>query len=324
MSSTDMRQLALLVALVDAQSLSQAAERLGLTPPAASQSLQRLRDALGDELVVRQGTGYVLTSLGQTVLASCREMVHLWQDASSGVALFDPASSDANLCIACAEGIAEIDLDACCAAILNQAPRLRLDVREPDVESGGYSGLHSSRIDVLLTGLPPPEDAQDLHAERLPDAEYTHCCLSVSHPRIREALGLSQYLAEHHLLVPSTVRVTAQGGSQIDQWLMDAGYRSRASSVMHPLSRLAFVLSTTDRLSTVTVHLGAVLRRHIDGLLLLPLPPELPRIRLPRYMVWHHRTHQSPPHRWLRERLRDYRVVDAGSTGPPGPPGDGA
>jgi LysR family nod box-dependent transcriptional activator len=310
-SSVDMRQLALVVALVDTQSLSQAAERLGLTPSAASQSLQRLRESFGDELVVRQGTGYLLTAPGQRVLESFREMVQLWHEASSGGSFFDPASSDAHFCIACVEGLVEIDLDACYGAIVTRAPRIRLDVREPDLESGGYVGLHASSIDVLLTTVAPPGDAQDLHAERLPDAVFTHCCLSVSHPRIGDSLSMREYLAEHHLLASATVRLNAKG-SATDQWLVHAGYGARTSSSVYPVSRLAFVLSTTDRLATVSVRQGAVLRRHADGLRLLPLPPELPRSRSSRYMVWHHRTHHSPPHRWLRERLREYAVADAG------------
>lgn len=307
--TADMRQIALMVALLDAQSLSQAAERMGLTPPAASQSLQRLRELFGDELVQRQGTDYVATPLGQGVLASFREMVHLWQDITSG-APFDPASGDAHLRIVCAEGFTRIDLNACCSAIVALAPHVRLDVREPDAATGGYAGLQAAVADVLLTARHPPEDAPDLHAEQLPVTTFTHCCLSAAHPRIGDSLSLQQYLAEHHLLASVTMRANDATVLPIDRWLMSVGLPPRSCSVVYPIDRLAHILSTTDRLATVAPIDGDDLRRRAPGLRLLPLPPELPRSWRPNYMVWHHRTHQSPPHRWLRERLREHVVAD--------------
>ena len=305
-----MRQLALLVALVDQQSLSLAASRLGLTPSAASQSLQRLRQTFGDELVVRQKAAYLLTPLGEEVIGSLREMVHLWQEATSGAAFFDPASSEMRMCIACAEGIADVELDAGYADIVTRAPHISLDLQTPDMESGGYEGLRSATVDILLTSLAPAADAADLHAERLADAVFTHCCLSVSHPRIGDALSLSQYLAEHHLLAPTTVREGRELQTSIDRWLVSNGFQARMRSSIHPLSRMAYVLSTTDRLATVSLRHGVVLRRHAEGLRLLSLPPEMPQLPTPRYMVWHHRTHGSPAHRWLRDRLREYVDIE--------------
>lgn len=310
MASADMRQLALLVALVDVQSLSQAADRLGFTPSAASQSLQRLRESFGDELVVRHGSDYRTTPLGQTVLESFREMVRLWQEATLGASVFDPSSSEAHLRIASIEGFTRLDLDACYSAIVSMAPRVRLDVRETDAATGGYEGLYSSSTDVLLTSLPPPENASDLHAEPLPVAVLTHCCLSASHPRIGDTLSLQQYLAEHHLLASAAVSAGQASVSPIDRWLTSIGLPPRTSSVVHPRGRLAYVLSTTDRVATVSLGDGEALRRHAQGLKLVPLPPELPQAGRPYYLVWHHRTHHSPPHRWLRERLREHVLSD--------------
>lgn len=310
MSSADLRQVALLLALVDTQSLSLAAERVNLTPSAASQSLDRLRELFGDELVQRLGVGYRLTATGQGLLGSFREMVRLWQDATSGAVLFDPASSEAQLSIACVEGFVEIDLEACYAAVVARAPGLRLDVQTCGGGVAELDRLHAAQVDVLLTGAAPPADADDLHAEQVMASEHSHCCLSESHPRVSERLSLSQYLAEQHLLLPAATH-GAQAGSRIDHALSGLGLGARRFSLVQPLSRLATLLATTDRLATVSRQQGAVLLRLSEGLRLLPLPAEVPRVPLQRHMVWHHRTHHSPPHRWLRDRLRDFVYVDA-------------
>jgi LysR family nod box-dependent transcriptional activator len=316
-SSTDLRQIALLVALVDAQSLSLAAERVHMTPSAASQSLQRLRDVFGDELVVRQGPRYLPTPLGETVLPSFRGMAALWQHTSSGAALFDPASSEASLSVVCEEVFVELDLAACYAAIVSVAPRVLLDVRTPDPVPGSLGSLRSGAVDVVLTTFPPPGDAEDLHAERFADAEFTHCCLSVAHPRIGASLTLAQYVAEQHVRAHPIER---SGGSftPIDRALVALGHPPRRSSIVLSMPHLAAIVATTDRLTTVSRHQGAVLSRYAEGLRLVPLPPEVPRIAAPRLMVWHHRTHHSPAHRWLRERLREFVYAGAGPAPPPG------
>lgn len=313
MNSADLRQVALLVALVDAQSLSVAAERMSLTPSAASQSLDRLRELFGDELVLRQGASYLLTPTGQSALDSFREMTRIWQDATSGAAVFDPASSDAHLSIACVEGFVEIDLEACYAAIVARAPALRLDIETSEGGASAIADLYTSNVDILLTGQAPPTDADDLHAEQLAASEHSHCCLSEAHPRIRESLSIQQYMAERHLLALATTR-TRSAGSRIDQALVALGLGPRHFSVVQPLSRIAMLLATTDRLATVSAQQGAVLVRMSKGLRLMPLPPEVPRVPVQRYMAWHHRTHHSPPQRWLRERLRDYLYAEPQAT----------
>lgn len=311
MSKVDLRQLALLVALYDAQSLGEAARRLHLTPSAASQSLQRLRDALGDEIVIRHAGAYVLTPFGEGALETFREMLHAWSQASSGSAVFDAASSDAHWTLACALGFTEIDLDACYAAIVSAAPRLRLDVASPpEPAAAGWAALRSARVDVLLTTAIPPADADDLHAERFADAPITHCCLSVAHPRVGATLSIERFAAEPHVSLGS-LSATPGALDAIDLALMDAGYQPRQRSTVPSLPSLAAILATTDRLATVTAHQGSVLVRRVDGLRLVPLPQALSPPPEPRFMVWHHRTHAVDGYRWLRARLRSFVFTGA-------------
>ncbi len=182
MSGVDLRQLALLVALHDTQSLNEAARRLHMTPSAASQSLQRLRARLGDDIVARQGNAYVVTPFGEGALEAFRDMLRLWGEISAGSTVFDPPSSRAHWSVACAEEFTEIDLDASYTAIVAAAPGVRLDVGTPPGVQADWDALRSARLDVLLTTRAPPADASDLHAERFPDVLLTHACLSVAHP----------------------------------------------------------------------------------------------------------------------------------------------
>lgn len=314
MSGVDLRQLALLVALHETQSLNEAAARVHMTSPAASQSLQRLRSRLNDELVVRQGNAYIATPLGESALEAFRDMLHLWGEVSSGSAVFDPASSQAHWCVACAEDFTEIDLDACYAAIVAAAPAVRLDVAAPIGAQAGWAALRAARLDVMLTTAAPPTDAGDLHAERYPDALLTHACFSVAHPRLGRELTLESLAREPH------VRLSTPDGAEpqpdaVDAALTAARLGARRCASVPTMARWASVAATTDRLALVTAHQGAVLMRMNDGLRMLPLPEGMPGVASPRYMVWHHRTQASAAARWLRERLRSFLFT--GTMDPP-------
>ncbi len=311
MSAVDLRQLALLVAVHEAQSLTEAARRLHMTPSAASQSLQRLREALGDQILIRQGAGYVPTPFGEGALEAFRDMLQIWVQAGGGEAMFDPASSDARWALACAEEFTEIDLDACYASIVALAPRSRLDLTTLPDPVQAWAALRAGRVDVLLTTAVPPADADDLHAERFPDAGITHCCLSVSHPRVGESLGLAQFASEPHvrLGLPDAAPGAADA---VDEALLIAGLPPRRCSTVPSLAHWAAILATTDRLASVTAHQGSVLVRKADGLRLVPLPAGLALPPVTRYMVWHHRTHGADAYRWLRARLRSFVFTGPG------------
>lgn len=305
MSAVDLRQLALLVQVYEAQSLTEAARRLHMTPSAASQSLQRLREALGDQILFRQGAGYVPTPFGEGALEAFRDMLEVWAQASSGASMFDPASSDARWVLACAEAFTEIDLDACYASIVSLAPRSRVDLLTLPEPAQAWAALRAGRVDVLLTTAVPPADADDLHAERFPDAGITHCCLSVSHPRVGESLDLAQFANEPHVRLgqPDTLPGVADA---VDEALQIAGLAPRRCSTVNAIGHWAAILATTDRVASVTAHQGSVLLRKADGLRLVPFPAGLTLPPDPRYMVWHHRTHGADAHRWLRARLRSF------------------
>jgi DNA-binding transcriptional LysR family regulator len=313
-SGVDLRQLALLVHLHDRQSLSEAARHVHMTPSAASQSLQRLRAHLDDELVLRQGGTYVPTPLGEGALEVFRDMLQLWTEISAGGAVFDPASSRAHWSVACAEDFTEIDLDACYAAIVTAAPTVRLDLVASIDPQAGWDALRAARLDVVMSSAAPPEDANDLHAERYPDALLTHACFSVAHPRIGGVLSLEALAREPHVRL-STPDAAQARADPIDEALVAARLGPRHCACVPTMARWSAVVASSDRLALVTAHQGAVMMRMNDGLRMLPLPEGLPRLMSPRYMVWHHRTQSSAAARWLRERLRSFLFT--GAIGPP-------
>jgi LysR family nod box-dependent transcriptional activator len=131
------------------------------------------------------------------------------------------------------------------------------------------------------------------------------CCLRSDHPRIGERLSLAQYAAEAHLPIAFLQRTGAQR-SAIDQALQALGLPARRSSTVHSWNLCAELLARTDHLVSTSPEQAAILLQAAPGLRCLPLPKDLCWPRVAVQMIWHQRTHQSKPHRWLRQRLRDH------------------
>lgn len=310
MKNVDIRQLALLCELIDRQSLTEAANRLHITPSAASQSLTRLRQVLGDELCVREQHHYQLTPFGQSALASFREIVALWEGASTTSWAFDPADCETHIVLSCYDGFGATELADFYLGITRSAPRLGLDIRAPANGPQDIAELRAGSVDILCSHQEPPADAPDLHAEKVKSFQISHCCLSADHPRIGGAISLADYVREEHLLITFLKRAGAQR-SPIDLALEGLGLPVRRSSVVNSWHLCAEMLACTDRLVSTSQEQAGMLMRMSPRIRCLPLPQGIAWPVVPVFLSWHQRTHHSKPHRWLRLQLRDYLSAGA-------------
>lgn len=305
MKNVDIRQLALLCELVDSQSLTEAANRLHITPSAASQSLARLRQVLSDELCVREQHNYQLTPFGASALASFREIVALWEGASNTRWAFDPADCESHIVLSCYDGFGATELADFYGRVTRLAPRLSLDIRAPANGPQDIAELRSGSVDIVCSHQEPSADARDLHTETVKSFQISHCCLNVDHPRIGEALTMAEYAREEHLLITFLKRAGAQR-SPIDLALEQQGLPARRSSVVNSWHLCAEMLARTDRIVSTSREQAAMLMRLSPNIRCLALPQGLVWPVVPVFMSWHQRTHHSKPHRWLRLQLRDY------------------
>ena len=305
MKNVDVRQLALLCAMIDTQSLTEAAQSLHMTPSGASQSLARLRQILGDELCLREGAGYQLTPYGAYSIDSFRQIVELWTDAHSSAWQFNPMECTEHIVLSCYEALAETDLADFYREILAAAPLMRLDIYSPTNGPQDILELRTGAVDVVCGYQQPPNDARDLHVSVIRHIGLSHCVLSENHPRIGDSLSLEQYLAERHLRFAYVLRQNA-APSPVDVMLVDKGYPARQTCVVSSWGLCRDMLAKTDRLLTVDSLQAQQLCRSSTQIKSLPLPQDLCGVVIPIYMVWPHRTHNNKAHRWLRAQLQRY------------------
>ncbi|WP_288253837.1 LysR family transcriptional regulator [uncultured Hydrogenophaga sp.] len=304
MKNADIKQLELMCELIETQSLSEAAARLGMTPSAASQSLSRLRATFGEEVYVRQGNAYRLTPHGEQVMGGVRAIVRHWNEALQASGDFDPSTCELRFAVACVAHTASPDLVRLHADMRRLAPRATLDFQVPLHNAVDVQSLRAGKLDVLCASAPPPPDMRDVHHELLCTHALTHVVLGRGHPRIGESMTLAQYLGEEHL-VAHYRNLDPASRSPLDAALLAHGHAARRATYVQSLWTALHMVSRSDYLLTVSAEGARVLERYLSEVRSLPLPPDMPAVRSELHMIWHERTHRSRPHQWLRERLRE-------------------
>lgn len=147
LSTVDLNLLVNLEALLEEESVTLAADRVGLSQPAMSHALRRLRKLFGDELLVREGNRTLLTPRARALLAPLREVLAR-TSGLIGHEPFDPATSTRTVIVAATASIAYL-LGAPLADLLQErAPGMRLRlVSTNDISDAVFTDL---RADVLL------------------------------------------------------------------------------------------------------------------------------------------------------------------------------
>jgi len=311
MKNTDIRQLAMLCTLVECQSPAETARRLDITPSAVSQSLTRLRDIMGDPMVIREGNSYRLTPFGEQAIGNLKEIVTLWQTLDQKEPPFAPGDSDAHLVLACHDAFGEGIMLDFYRTVLDEASFISLDLHTCANTQQDIAALRDGSVDLAVSPFLelPQRAGSDLCSETIASFEITHCCVSASHPRIRRSLSMAQYLAESHFRVD----VAPAGGAAadpIDAALLARGLAARNCSTLNSWQLCADLLERTGRLMSVSQAQARALTRANPRIKAVLLPPGQGWPCLPVQMIWHERTNRSAAHRWLRSRLREFYLAE--------------
>lgn len=282
----DARLLRLLVAVVDAGSITGAAQALGVTQSAVSHQLDKLRAITQDALFVKSGRGIMATARAQALAPQARELLSQLQ-AFAQPRSFNPALWRGCITIAAGDFQREVLLPTLARTLREHAPELSLRVIPSDVPS--LEMLRSGTCDLAISPRPP--DGSDIVQKRLFVDSY-----SVYYDaQVRAApTHLTDYLAADH----ATVVYAPHRELSIDRWLQAQGLQRRFAVMVPGFAALpAFV-----RGSALLVTAPSQLRHGLlSGLATCAVP--VPTSTVPMYMIWHHSRQDDPPHRWLRQCL---------------------
>lgn len=292
LSAVDLNLLKLFEALVRERSVTQAGLRLGLSQPAASRALGRLRTMLGDRLVVRGKLGLELTPRGETLAGP---VARLLDDARGIVspAVFDPASATGRITIAAHDHLSLTVLAGLIARFERHAPALSLHIAQPAGDNVRL--IEQGAADLALgifEALPGSLHRRGLYADNLV------CVVRSDHPGVADGLSLERYVTLRHI----AVTISGVGESAVDVALSTLGLtRHVALRVPHFLAG-AMLLADSDMILTLPSRLARLLAKRLP-LALLDLPLQV--APLSPAMIWHERFHGDPAHVWVRQQLVD-------------------
>jgi DNA-binding transcriptional LysR family regulator len=301
----DLNLLRVFDAVMTEQNLTRAANRLAMTQPAVSNAVKRLRDALGDELLIRTAHGVKPTARAESLWPAVRRAL---ADLEEAVAprTFELAKANATFRMAMADATAGLLLPPLVRLIENEAPGIDirmvpLTTREPrpmllrgdiDLAIGFFPGV----VAQLQGSTETP-----IRHERLYAGEYV-CVMRKEHPLADKELTLDLYCDANHLLVSFSGR--ARG--LVDDALVNVNRERRILLTVNQFFTAGKVVAASDLLMVIPRHL-------IDAtgmssqLIQKALPFKLPEVHID--MLWHERDARSPGHRWLREQLRNSGVL---------------
>ncbi len=294
LAGVDLNLLPLLDALLSERQVTRAAKRVGLSQPAASRGLGRLRSLLGDPLLVRRGRALALTSRAEALREPVRQALDIVQAAITTPARFDPAAARRTVRIVIDDYTGLLLLPPLLSRLSRVAPGI--DVwAVPGGSSFSFEPLVHGDIDFLFTSmralpqLPPGVRSQELYSERFVGIARR------GHALLRGKISAERFAASRHALV------TPRGGARgaVDDALAARGKERRIALAVPHFLLMPFVVAQSDLVLT----LGERVARSFAKF--LPLVMFEPPLSLPGFtvgMLWHEEVDHDPALAWFREQ----------------------
>lgn len=289
----DLNLLVVFQQLLQDRQVSRAAAALGLSQPAVSHALRRLRARLGDELFVRTAQGMEPTAFALQLAEPVGQALATLHRALNSAAVFAPAQSTRSFTLAMTD-VGEIYfLPVLMEALAREAPGVTLRVVPAGGEALGQA-MAEGRVDLALGLLP------QLQAGFFQQALFRQgyvCLLRQGHPLAQQAtLSQADFLAAGHVRVDAP----GTGHGRADAHFERAGWvRTFRLAVPHYVA-LGHVLASTDLLATVPERFAQRAAAPL-GLTTRPLPLDVPATAI--HQVWHARMHREAGNQWLRQRI---------------------
>ena len=286
--NVDLNLLVIFDAMARHRSVIRTAEAVGLSQPATSAALARLRKLFDDPLFVRGGTEMQPTPRALALAPAIHRVVETIQiDVLSSTA-FDPAAADRSFAILTPD-IGEISFIPGVLRHLRQtAPQVRLRALSMPRKAAAEA-LESGQAE-LAVGFFPDLKKAGFFQQALFRTSYT--CIACASRTGSTRLSLKQFLAARHIVVRPEGREHA-----FDRWLQERGHQRQVTLELSHFMSLLAILPGSDLIATVPDDIAAAVARHVP-VTRLELPFEPPVIEVQQY--WHRRLQHDPANQWLR------------------------
>lgn len=296
----DLNLLLLLHWLLEECSVTRAANRLGISQPAASRGLKRLRDEFSDELLVKTGRIYVRSLLADSIQVDLAQAIQQLRFVAHIEKEFDPKISTKKITIACNDYLSTICAKAWLDMIVPYAPMMRSSWRP--LEISVKDALVSGKVDLAIfpkvaqANMPKLAMFKDMVVKPLLEDKFvlfgpkTHSVMTSSKLTLEALAG-----ANHVLVSPQ-----GEGPGIVDRTLAEYNLKRnithRTSSFNHAME-LAIM---TQSVAVIPKRLAKM--KPNGGFRSLPFDTE----KLSIDIIWHVSRTSDKTHTWVRHQLQKY------------------
>ena len=302
-SRVDLNLLVYLDVLLRECNVTRAAEELGISQPAMSNSLRRLRDLFSDPILVRTSDGMTPTDRALELQPLVRNVLSAAEQVILPKTEFDPSASSRIFRIMASDYTESTLLPVLLRQLRKEAPGIRLDIMTPSDVS--FHDVERGKVDLVINrfdSLP-----QSFHQVHLWDDSFS-CVLSAGNPVIKN-WSLDSYLSSKHVWVSKTGMGVGVGMTPNDVqrlgWVDEALAKLDAKRDITLFTRhyqAALLLGEQDDLIVTIPTMTAMGMAKNPKVVILDPPFEIPRMRLK--MVWSPLLQHDPGHKWLRQIIK--------------------
>ena len=288
----DLNLLVTFEVLMTEGSVTRAATRLRRTPSAISHALARLRDQIGDPLLVKVGSGMAPSPFARKLVADVRPILRSIQRVVAPPEPFDPATSTRVFRLAIADFVPTL-LPKVISEVQRGAPGVRVEWLAPD--RGTMSAVAESQIDLALvaSSVATPEGVQSAPAGELHSVTFARR----GHPAIA-SWGAAAWSRWPHIQVQLGEGVRSVVETAADEH----GLKRIIGASLPNFSQIPALLAQTNLLATMT---PLAIGDGMDRFDLCALEPPIPIKLTPFSFVWSFHLESDPGSRWLRGLVND-------------------
>jgi len=288
----DLNLLVVFLELYRERRVSVVAEQLGLTQPAVSNALARLRKMMNDELFLRSARGMEPTPYAVQLAEPIAEALTRIRDTLERQLEFDPTTSTRKFTIAMTD-LGEIHfLPRLMRRLGEVAPGVTIStVRNTAVNLADE--LEAGRVDLALGLLPQLKGG---FFQRLLFRQRYVCLFREGHALDRESMSLDDFEAAQHIVVVAG----GTGHAIVDDTIARRNVRRDVRLSVPHFVALGHILSTTDLIATAPER---YVREGMKPFKLKYLPHPVPFPEFDVNLFWHAKFHKEPGSQWLRNEL---------------------
>jgi DNA-binding transcriptional LysR family regulator len=279
--------------LMRERNVSKVAEVMGVSQPAVSNALKRLRTALGDDLFLRTTHGMEPTTLARQLAEPIAYAIDTIKAAVNQQVDFDPSVAKRNFLLGLSDLGEMYFLPPLLAHVGQQAPKVSITAVRNNL-STLKDDMENGRVDLSIGVCPQLQGS--FFRQRLYRERYV-CAFRKGHPLAGKPLTLADYKNCEHVIVTA-----GNDHCEVDRLLERKGIERRIRATVPHFSALGHILQTTNLVATLPARMYDIIAAPF-GLCHAEHPAQLPEVSIG--IFWHASFHRDPANQWFRRMVFD-------------------